>query len=322
MTVQRGQPVRAAGTAEPVDIAATAEPVRAAVRERPGSIGRGRAPGTFGELLQGITSSGTDFLVTFPVDLFVEAVFEPDPQLNEVIVSPPHKRKSKRLAERLLAEFGAAPGGWLMLNSALPEGKGMASSTADMVATARAVDAAFRLRLSNRLLQRVMAGIEPSDGVMHPGITVFFHRQVRLHRSAGQLPQLIIAGIDDGETVDTVAFNQNRKPIPAHWGDRYSELLDELTTAVRARDLATVGRVSTASARLFQVFNPKPHLAEVEEICRAVGGLGIVVGHSGTCVGVLISRDDPEHGAKLTRALGMLKELRRPLIVCRSTNTP
>jgi L-threonine kinase len=289
---------------------------------RAGGVGRGRAPGTFGELLQGILRPSTDFLVTFPVDLYVEAAFEPDPQLDQVIVSPPHKAKSQRLATAILAHYGAHAGGWLMINSALPEGKGMASSTADLVATARAMDAAFRLHLPNRLLQRMMAEIEPSDGVMHPGITAFFHREVRLHRRMGALPQLTIAGIDDGESVDTIAFNRSRKPIPPHWADRYGQLLDELTAGVRDGDLAAVGRVSAASARLFQTFNPKPHLAEVEEICRAVGGLGTVVGHSGTCLGILLARDRPRHGANLARALKELAGLGRPLIVCRSTSKP
>ncbi|MFI6482216.1 hypothetical protein ACIBH1_30090 [Nonomuraea sp. NPDC050663] len=285
-----------------------------------GGVGRGRAPGTFGELLQGILRPGTDFLVTFPVDLYVEAVFEPDPQLDQVIVSPPHKGKSQRLATRILAAHGRHTGGWLMINSSLPEGKGMASSTADLVATARAVDSAFRLKLPNRRLKQLMAEIEPSDGVMHPGITAFFHREVRLHRRLGVLPQLTIAGIDDGDSVDTITFNKTRKPIPPHWADRYGELLDQLTAAVRTRDLAAVGAVSTASARLFQTFNPKPHLAEVEEICREVGGLGTVVGHSGTCLGILLSRHDPDHGPRLARALKELERLGQPLIVCRSTS--
>ncbi|GAA2695385.1 GHMP family kinase ATP-binding protein [Nonomuraea recticatena] len=287
---------------------------------RTAGLGRGRAPGTFGELLQGIVGDGTDFLVTFPVDLYVEAAFEPDPQLDQVIVSPPHKGKSQRLATRILDRYGLPGGGWLMLNSALPEGKGMASSTADLVATARAVDGAFRLNLPNRVLKLLMADIEPSDGVMHPGINTFFHREVRLHRRMGALPQLTIAGIDDGESVDTVAFNKTRKPIPVHWAVRYEELLDQLTIAVRDQDVATVGAVATASARLFQAFNPKPHLAEVEEICRMVGGLGTVVGHSGTCVGILLARQDPGHGPKLARALQELEQLARPLIVCRSTS--
>jgi L-threonine kinase len=285
-----------------------------------GGIGRGRAPGTFGELLQGSLDTGADFLVTFPVDLHVEAAFEPDPQLDQVVVSPPHKIKSQRLATRILAHYGRHTGGWLMLNSALPEGKGMASSTADLVATGRAVDAAFRLKLPNRLLQRMMGEIEPSDGVMHPGITAFFHREVRLHRRLGTLPRLTIAGIDDGDGVDTVEFNRTRGPIPAHWTARYGELLDLLTVAVRHGDLATVGQVATASARLFQTFNPKPHLPAVEEICHRVGGLGTVVGHSGTCLGILLARHDPEHGPKLARALQELERLGRPLIVCRSTS--
>ncbi|MET7334472.1 hypothetical protein [Nonomuraea sp. NPDC005650] len=292
----------------------------AARHGRAGGLGRGRAPGTFGELLQGILGPGTDFLVTFPVDLYVEAAFEPDPQLDQVIVSPPHKIKSQRLAMRILEHYGVHGGGWLMLNSALPEGKGMASSTADLVATGRAVDAAFRLKLPNRLLQRLMAEIEPSDGVMHAGITAFFHREVRLHRKLGVLPQLTIAGIDDGDLVDTVEFNKSRKPIPAHWAARYTELLDQLTAAVRGGDTAAVGDVATASARLFQTFNPKPHLAAVEEICRRVGGLGTVVGHSGTCLGILLARHDHDHGPKLAMALRELDELGRPLIVCRSTS--
>jgi uncharacterized protein involved in propanediol utilization len=297
----------------------------AAVRPPPQGqrrVGRGRARGTFGELLQGILAPDLDFLVTFPVDLYAEATFAPDAELDRLLVSPPHKVKSQRLAARLLEEHGLPPGGRLSLSSVLPEGKGMASSTADLVATARAIDVCHRLRLRTVMLERLMAEIEPSDGIMHPGISVFLHREVRLYRRLGALPPLTVVGIDEGGTVDTVEFNLHREAIPRDWAGRYAALLDRLGAAVREHDLVTVGEVATASARLYQALNPKAHLDAVAETCEEVAGLGVVVGHSGTCVGLILDRSEPGHAEKAVAAIGRLSRLARPLILCHSTTRP
>ena len=128
--------------------------------------GAGRAPGTFGELLQGVLpTERREFLVTLPITENSAAEFIPTCG-NGVHVSPPHKEKSRRLAEELLRANDLPPGGALRIESGLREGAGLASSSADMVATARAVGNAHGIRVPRRLLARLVCAIEPSDGVM------------------------------------------------------------------------------------------------------------------------------------------------------------
>ena len=57
--------------------------------------------------------------------------------------------------------------------SDLDVGKGMGSSTADIVAGARAVVAACDCSLSPEQLARIATSIESSDGSMYPGIVAF-----------------------------------------------------------------------------------------------------------------------------------------------------
>src|SRR5262245_55879554 len=103
-----------------------------------GATGVSTAFGTFGALLQGVLPEPEgDFLVTLPVAQWTIALFRYDPLADAVEVHPPHKDKARRLVEMMLESVGGCGGGLLTIESSLPEGKGMASSSADLVATAR-----------------------------------------------------------------------------------------------------------------------------------------------------------------------------------------
>ncbi|GAA4811299.1 kinase [Streptomyces ziwulingensis] len=265
-----------------------------------GGLGISRAFGTFGELLQGVLPGGDlDFLVTLPIDLWSTARFEAASAGDPLLVRPARKRKSLTLARALLAMHGIDRGGTLTLHSALPEGKGLASSSADLVASCRAICAAFHLPLTDRTIEDLLRAIEPSDGVMYTGSVAFYHRRAKLRERLGHLPPLTIVGIDEGGAVPTVAFNRIPKPFGPADKHEYARLLDTLARAVRDRDLATVGEVATRSAVMNQRLRPKRTLDEMRRICRAAGGLGVVSAHSGTVLGVLLAEDDPEYENKL-----------------------
>jgi len=269
----------------------------------PGQIGTGKAFGTFGELLQGReASTQRDFLVTLPIERYARATFHPDPHALHVTVHPACKEKSRRLAQALLEYFSLPPGGVLTLQSELPAGKGLASSSADLVATARAVCSCFRVALPLPQLAAFMCQIEPSDGVMYPGIVAFYHREGRLRNFLGFLPPLTILGIDEGNEIDTLAFNTIPKPFTAADEHEYQALLTRLTLAIQQRDLHTIGQITTRSAILNQKLNPKRTLYDVLRISEEIGCPGVVVAHSGTCIGLLLARDGPDYHQQL--ALG------------------
>jgi len=261
--------------------------------------GGGTAFGSFGELLQGVLpDDDVDFLVTFPIDRGSRVRFRLDPG-GELRVFPSHKWKARTLARMLMDASGWDGGGTLILDSELPVGKGLASSSADLVATARALGAVLGLDTSPTAIEDWLRQIEPTDGVMYPGVVAFEHRRVRLRSFLGPLPPVTVVAIDEGGQVDTVAFNARRKPFAESGKHEYADLLGRLAAAVPAADLAVIGKVATRSTMLNQALLPKRHLAALLSICEEKDALGVVCAHSGTVIGVMLADDQPGHDTRL-----------------------
>jgi uncharacterized protein involved in propanediol utilization len=273
-------------------------------------IGRGLSFGTFGELLQGVIGEpAVDFLVTFPIACYSRATFVSNPNRNSITVYPSFKQKAVRLADMILEHFGLPPGGTLEICSEIPVGKGLASSSADLVATARAIESCFALEISLEQLQVFIKDIEPTDGVMYPGVVSFYHRHVELREYLGLLPALTVVGIDEGGEVDTVEFNKIPKPFCEEDKVEYLQLLNTLSGAIREQDVFRIGQVATRSAMLNQKLRPKRFLHELLKLCEQVEALGVIVGHSGTCIGVLLSLEDPQYDSKLQHVHERLSQL-------------
>ncbi|GAP48941.1 kinase [Streptomyces azureus] len=261
-------------------------------------VGTGSAVGTFGELLQGVLPDHRHFLVTLPITAGSTARFRYADDAGGITVDAPRKQKSAHAAALALKELGRPGGGRLLLTSELPEGKGLASSSADLVASVRAVADAFGVTFPAATVESLLREVEPSDGVMHDEIVAFLHREVRLHRRLGHLPRLVVVGYDEGGQVDTVTYNRHDTPVLARARAEYGQLLDTLTAAVAAHDLRTVGRVATRSAELHVRTRPRAAFAPLRRACEEADGLGVVIAHSGTMLGVLLAGDDPELESK------------------------
>lgn len=266
--------------------------------------GVGRSFGTFGELLQGaLPRTGQHFMVTCPLAVWSTATFCHLPDSSAIEVRPAHKRKSAWLAALALRTAGFPGGGELWLHSELPEGKGMASSSADLVATARAVADAVGIRFTAVDIESLLRQIEPSDGVMYDEIVDFDHRNVRLRECLGTLPTMTIIAHDEGGQVDTVRYNSTVRAYNETEQREYARLLDIAREAIRHLDLGAVGRVATRSAELSDRRIPRLTLNPLLRICRDIDALGITCAHSGTVLGILLSSADPEAAAKVDTAL-------------------
>ncbi|BCH04390.1 hypothetical protein MesoLj131b_63890 [Mesorhizobium sp. 131-2-5] len=144
-----------------------------------------------------------------------------------------------------------------------------------------------------------MAEIEPSDGVMYPGIVAYQHRSCRLISFLGQMPPLAVVGIDEGGIVETVAYDQRRGEISARQKAQYQELLEQARIAIPQGDIASIGKIATASALLHQERVPKEHLNSMLKVSEEVGALGVIVAHSGTVIGILLDRTACDFPRKL-----------------------
>lgn len=279
--------------------------------------GVGAACGTFGELLQGVLPDGTAFLATLPISLGSRARFRYD-RYGPLHVYPAHKTKSLTLARAMLDAHGDGGGGTLLLDSDLLVGKGLASSSADLVATARGIGAALGLDTSPTTVEDWLRPVEPTDGVMHAGVVVFEHRAVRLRAALGALPPVTVVAVDEGGHVDTVGHNRRTRHVPPGLRREYARLVDDLTRAVRHADLRAVGAVATRSAVLNQYRLPKRNLDAMIGIAERVGAPGVVCTHSGTMLGLLLDSAADGHREQFEAARTACSLLPGTLAVYRS----
>lgn len=284
-------------------------------RWRPGV---GVANGTFGELLQGALQQNDDhFLVTLPIQKFSTARFTPDLSSHRIAVTPPHKTKSLKLVKKLLHHYGCAIGGHLTIESELPEGKGLASSSADLVATVRALEVTLGHTIPTELVLAMLRTIEPTDGVMYHEFVTFFHRKVELGRRLGFPSRLKVVAIDAGGQVDTLEYNKRNYLFTDEECAEYANLLESLESAIRLNDLERLGRITTRSAILNQKRNPNRHLDRVIAICQESQALGVVVAHSGSCLGLLFS-SEPAREKQIANAQNLLAELTGQVFIVES----
>jgi len=252
------------------------------------SIGMGKANGTFGELMQGVLLNQRKFMVTFPIELYSYVTFAPKADSSKIITIPEHKIKSNYIAQKILKHFNINMGGELIISSELPEGKGLASSSADLVATAYAVASAINVDIEATQIAKFISEIEPSDGVMYPGIVSFYYQEVELIDYLGSAPNLVVVAIDEGYIIDTLLYNEKEKFYTEACAPKYQDMLTRMVDAIRKKDFAVVGELSTESAMMNQKNNPKQFLHDLISISNEIKGLGVCVAHSGSFIGILL----------------------------------
>ncbi|MGJ7919212.1 GHMP family kinase ATP-binding protein [Neobacillus sp. LXY-4] len=249
-------------------------------------IGRGTCNGTFGELLQGVLDE-RPFLVTFPIEaLKTEATFIPSPASLHV-EGPSSKVKAIEACNKLLNLFDIKCGGTLMINSNISPGKGMASSSADIVAAISAVADSFDLKITEEIISTIASSIEPTDAVMYKGSVAYDYINGELIENLGKIPSFYLIGIDLGGVVDTVAFNKITKQYDETDRNMFLDAYELVKMGIKNKDLSPIIKASTISAAINQKFLPKPFFSELERIASSYGG-GTIVAHSGTVMGIML----------------------------------
>ena len=253
-------------------------------------LGVGKCNGTFGELIQGVIGD-SPFLVSLPIEVKSTALFLPNPKTEKIsIMSSNPKPKSEQACRLLLKKHNIQTGGKLLISSDLPEGKGMASSSADLIASLRAVAQSHSLLINESILSEITSTIEPTDGVMYRELVAYDYLNGRLIEVIGQLPRMILLGIDTGGTVESTLFNQIPKDYNSEEKQLFSQALYLLKEGVQKKELSFIFEAATMSAKINEKRLAKPFFEEILEIAEENNG-GVVIAHSGTVIGVLLSPD-------------------------------
>lgn len=261
-----------------------------------GLSGWAKCPGTCGEWVQG-TKDGIPFLIGCPVNRFVEAKADilfaqikenhyVQQELKGWIWELPLGKEKTRLALQQYSKHHGLPyfTARIHMESQLQTGKGMASSTADMVAAVSALANALGITCGPEELANLVLGIEPTDPIMFEGVTEFAHQDGSYIKSLGPKIPAQLLMLDWGGLLDTQAFNA-RKDLPGHYRKNEQKVKRALSLfyeGMAERDLGKIAQASTISAQCNQEINPKPHFTEILNWILAKGGLGVITAHSGT----------------------------------------
>ena len=258
------------------------------------------APGACGELAQGMFE-GNLVMVTCPIDLFSTATVEVSPGAG-MVHGPDDSPKSTMAVSRTLRCLGRTDvNARLHLESPLPRQKGMASSTADVIASIGATAAALGESLPVARQAELALSIEPSDGTMFPGVALFDHRSGLVARPLGEPPPMEVLALEFADRVDTEAFNRvDRRPALERRSERFLEAYRLIAAGLETGDGVPIGMGATMDAISYQDVFPNPYLEAGLELARTAGAVGVNVAHSGTVLGLLFL-DDPEQTAWAAR---------------------
>jgi len=168
-----------------------------------------RTPGTCGEFIQG-SIKGQRFLVTCPINRYSYAIGDvqyPLPLSSISLQSKAYQAYITVLDTLGIDRSTAKP---VYLHSDILQGKGLASSSADISVVAMAIAKSHGYDLSMEQLASICLSIEPTDAPFYPGIVQFDYLNGTCCELLGTCPPIRIVMFDEGGTIDTVQFNHQQ----------------------------------------------------------------------------------------------------------------
>lgn len=267
-----------------------------------------RAPGVCGELAQGMLGESY-FLVTCPVDFFARVrvdVYRDSAGIN----APDDCPKSAAAVGRTLDFLGRNDlGAQVTVSNPIPRSKGFGSSSADLAAAIAATGLALDKDLTPEQIGNLALQVEPTDGVMFPGITLIDHRAGTLVEELGAALPMEIIALDFGGEVDTVDFNQiDRRHQWKSVQNETDEALRLVREGLKRRDVRLLGKGASRSAEAAQQILFKPRLPDVTAFARETGAVGVNVAHSGAVIGVLLDATERRGKSVYRRAQQVFPE--------------
>lgn len=230
-----------------------------------------KMPGSCGEFVQGFFN-GAPTLITCPIENFSTVTISDEFFGVEGL-------GEKSLA--MLKKFDDFKFG-IKLETELPRGKGMASSSADLAAVAKAVALSLGKNISAEEIAELAASIEPTDGIFFSGVVAMNPVTGKFIKNISVPEKYAIAIFDYGGEVDTVKFNRRSNfQIPA---------LDDVL------NFEMVEKSALANQEILY----KKNLREIISYAKNVGAVTVNAAHSGTVIGIFFHSDDKNTDAKIS----------------------
>ncbi|HBG2376528.1 TPA: cobalamin biosynthesis protein [Clostridioides difficile] len=250
----------------------------------------GICPASCGEFVQGIIDD-EEYLCSYVIDMYSKVYIE------EKLVDINLGRYKSRLAIEKVFEKFNLPKKYtknisLNINSKIPVGKGMASSTADIGATIKATLSLIDKDLSSEEISKLAAEIEPTDSIFIDKNSIFNPLNGTVIKYLGNLTNAKVVILEPNKVLDTmkIRLRQDYNKLKVENKEVIKKSFALLEEGLKKNNLSLVGEACTLSSLANENIEKKEYLNEIIKISKKYGAYGVNIAHSGTVVGILIDK--------------------------------
>lgn len=246
-------------------------------------------PGSCGEIIQGYIK-GSLKLISLPINCYTRV------RLIEGKSGNNNYPKVQKMIEKIFKYYGYDKKDTenisIKICSDIPIGKGMASSTADLAATAVVCSKYLGKKITEVEVASLCTEVEPTDSTVFSDFTLFDYINGDYIKHYDGLSQFRILTLEGKDIIDTVEFNK-RNNIKTHFENRdnIKKALNYFEEGISKKDLSFIGKCGIISASQNQKILPIKDLYEIINLSLKYGGYGINIAHSGTVIGILYNED-------------------------------
>lgn len=251
----------------------------------------GVCPASCGEFVQGILDN-EEYLSSYAINLFSVAILE---ESNDIIYKGP--RKSRRAMELVFEKFNIPVEDTknisLNINSQIPVGKGMASSTADIGATIKATLSMLNKTLTGEEISKLAVKIEATDSLLLNQHSIFNPLTADIKKYLGGINDTKVVILEPNDILNTklIRTMPNYKMYKMQNKEIIKKSFDLLDEGLAKKDLNLIGRACTYSGLANENIHQKPFLKDIIEVSDKFGCYGVNIAHSGTVVGILMHKE-------------------------------
>lgn len=251
----------------------------------------GVCPASCGEFVQGVLDN-EEYLSSYAINLFSVATLE---EGKEVIHTGP--RKSRRAMELVFEKFNISVEESkkisLNINSQIPIGKGMASSTADIGATINATLSMLGKSLTGEEISKLAVKIEATDSLLLNRHSIFNPLTADIKKYMGGIDNAKVVILEPDDILDTksIRMTPNYRMYKMQNKEIIRESFSLLDEGLAKNDLSLVGKACTYSSLANENIHKKPFLKEIIQISDKFGCYGVNIAHSGTVIGILMDKE-------------------------------
>ncbi|SCX80283.1 GHMP family kinase ATP-binding protein [Alkaliphilus peptidifermentans] len=243
-------------------------------------------PASCGELIQGWIH-GSEKLISYSINCYSLVSLTEGRRQESNSLTKAYKMINK-VFEYYKVPSRQSKGLKLEKQSYIPVGKGMASSTADLAATALATAAYLGKKISQAEIASLCVEIEPTDSIIFSDITLFDHLQGAFIKHYGSNPEGKLLLLEGRQAIDTIEFRRTKMTtILKEQGPKLQKALQLFEEGVKTQDFKKMAEAATISSLANQAILYKDGLEEIIELSCNMGAFGVNIAHSGSVVGIL-----------------------------------